>query len=72
LESLIDRTAIGIDERTAVLADNHGLAEVVGAGSAYFLNSKEAPSVCKRRVPLSFAGVRVRKLRAGERFRLIR
>ena len=59
---------MAIDERTAVLLDSDGTATVVGAGHAYFLHATEKPEICKPNVPLTFRGVSVRSLRAGERF----
>jgi cyanophycinase len=61
---------IGIDERTAVLVDPSGKAEVAGAGSAYFLRARHEPDVCRPGAPLTFRGVESRRLIAGERFDL--
>jgi cyanophycinase len=62
--------AIAIDERTAVLLALDGMATVVGAGSAYFLQATQNPETCKANRALSFRGVTVRSLRADERFNL--
>lgn len=59
---------IAVDERTAVLLDPDGMATIVGAGHAYFLQARKNPEICKVSVPLTFRGVSVRSLRAGERF----
>jgi cyanophycinase len=59
---------IAVDERTAVLLDPDGMATVVGAGHAYFLQATQRPETCKANVPLSFPGVSVRSLHAGEQF----
>ncbi len=59
---------LAIDERTAVLLDPDGQSTVVGAGHAYFLNSTQPPEVCKRDTPLTFRGITVHSLRAGEHF----
>jgi len=59
---------IAVDERTAVLLDPGGMATVVGSGSAYFLQATRNPERCKANIPLTFSGVAVRSLRAGERF----
>jgi len=59
---------VAIDERTAVLLDADGQATVVGAGHAYFLQSTRAPEVCKPDTPLTFRGVTVHSLKAGEHF----
>lgn len=60
--------AIGVDQRTAVLLDESGQAQVVGAGVVYFLRASHKPEVCKPGAPLTFHGIEVRRLRAGERF----
>lgn len=59
---------IAVDERTAVLLDPDGQSTVVGAGHAYFLSSTQPPEVCKPETPLTFRGVKVHSLRAGEHF----
>jgi cyanophycinase len=62
--------AMGVDERTAVLVDSSGQAEVVGAGSAYFLRATHKPEVCRPGASLTFDGIEMRHLRAGEQFNL--
>jgi cyanophycinase len=59
---------IAVDERTSVLLSPDGKAEVVGAGHAYFLQSTQAPETCKPGVPLTFRGVGVHALAAGQHF----
>jgi len=59
---------IAVDERTAVILEPSGVATVVGAGSAYFLEATQNPQICKANTPLTFRGVTVRSLRANERF----
>ena len=59
---------IAIDERTAVLLDADGQSTVVGAGNAYFLRSTQPPEICRRETPLTFRGIAVRSLHAGEHF----
>jgi cyanophycinase len=59
---------IAVDERTSVLLDPDGQATVVGAGHAYFLQSNEAPEVCKPGTPLTFRGIAAHSLAAGQRF----
>ena len=51
---------IAVDERTAVLLDPDGQAVVVGAGHAYFMESTQAPEVCKAATPLTFHGIAMR------------
>jgi len=59
---------IAVDERTAVLLDPGGTGTVVGAGSAYFLEATQNAETCKANTPLTFRGIAVRSLRAGEQF----
>jgi cyanophycinase len=59
---------IAVDERTSVLLEPDGQATVVGVGHAYFLQSTKPPDVCKPETPLTFQGIAVRSLAAGERF----
>ena len=54
-----------------ILLDPRGMATVVGSGSAYFLQATQSPGTCKPDKPLTFRGVAVRSLRAGERFDLL-
>jgi cyanophycinase len=57
--------AIGIDEATAVLVDANGHAEVVGKGSAYFLELAHQPDQCLPGKPLTLRNVTAYKLSAG-------
>jgi cyanophycinase len=66
LASQVRETAL--DERTAVLLEPDGTATVVGAGTAYFLQAMHLPETCKPNTPLTFRGVAVRSLRAGQKF----
>ena len=59
---------IAVDERTAVLLDPDGRSTVVGAGNAYFLSSTRGPDVCKPNTPLTFNGIALQALHAGEHF----
>lgn len=61
---------IGIDERTAVLVDTDGRADVIGHGAAYFLTPDSKPTVLKPGKPLSFPSIRVQKVVPGGRFNL--
>jgi cyanophycinase len=60
--------AIGVDQRTAVLLDESGQAQVAGAGVVYFLRATHKPEVCKPGAPLTFQGIEARRLRAGQHF----
>ncbi len=59
---------IAVDERTSVLLDPDGQAVVVGAGHAYFMDATHGPELCKASTPLTFRGIAVRSLTAGQRF----
>jgi cyanophycinase len=59
---------IAVDEHTALLLDRGGKGRVVGTGAAYFLRASGKPAVCKKRTPLAFAGVAVKRLQAGDTF----
>lgn len=59
---------IAIDQHTAVLLDPDGKAIVQGTGAAYFLAARKRAQVCKPGVPLTFSGVAVHKLKAGDPF----
>jgi cyanophycinase len=59
---------IAVDERTSALLDPDGQALVVGAGHAYFMAATHPPEVCKAGTPLTFRGIAVRSLAAGQRF----
>jgi cyanophycinase len=59
---------IAVDERTAVLLDHEGVGRVVGDGNVYFMQAAKRPEICRDGVPLTFRGVEVRSLRAGEIF----
>ena len=62
---------IAVDQGAGVLLEPGGIATVVGAGSAYFLQATENPETCKANTPLTFRGVTVRSLRADERFNVL-
>jgi cyanophycinase len=55
--------AIGVDQETAVLVRANGQAEVVGKGSAFFLELTQAPERCAPNQPLSVEGVRGYEIR---------
>jgi cyanophycinase len=62
---------VAIDEKSAVLVEADGRAAVVGSGrGAYFLRPTQAPSVCQRKVPLTFRDVSVYRAPSGARFNL--
>ncbi len=59
---------IAIDERTSALLDPDGQALVVGAGHAYFMAARHTPEVCRADTALTFRGIAVQSLAAGQRF----
>ena len=60
--------AIAIEQDAAVLLEPDGQAKVIGSGAAYFLEAKNSPAVCQRKVPLSFSGIRVHRSPSGTFF----
>lgn len=64
--------AIGIDQTTAFLLDPNGNGVVAGSGAAYFFEASGKPGTCRAGVPLTFTGISVSKLVAGEKFGLTR
>ncbi len=63
---------IGIDEKTAVLLDPNGHAQVVGHGEALFYEAVKKPEVCQSGEPLTFGPISVYALRSGESVNLQR
>ena len=61
---------IAVDEHTAVLVDRGGTGRVVGAGHVYFMRAGKRPVRCEKGVPLTFRGIEVRSLHAGQVFNL--
>jgi cyanophycinase len=62
---------IGIDEKTAVLVEADGHAQVVGQGDAHFYEASSKPQQCERGKPLTFKSVSERSVRAGDTFDLV-
>jgi cyanophycinase len=60
--------AIAIEQDAAVILEPDGQAKVIGAGAAYFLEAKSSPTVCQRRIPLSFSGITVHRALSGISF----
>ena len=61
---------IGVEERAAVLLDPDGKARVVGYGSAYFIDAKEADGPLQPGKPLSLGPFEVQKVAPGGSFYL--
>jgi cyanophycinase len=62
--------AIGVDEKTAVLVDPDGHAQVVGTGEAEFLEASGKPQLCVPGKPLTFGPVEDDPVHAGWTFDL--
>ena len=62
--------AIAVEEGAAVLLEADGQAKVIGAGPAYFLEAKDPPDICRRKIPLSVGGITVHRAPAGTSFNL--
>jgi cyanophycinase len=62
---------IAIDEKSAVLVEPDGKAEVIGSGKgAYFIDPTERPDLCAPRTPLTFGKISVFKAPTGAHFDL--
>ncbi len=62
---------VAIDEKSAVLVEADGKANVVGTGKgAYFLRPTKAPDVCEKGVSFTFQGIDVYRVKAGGHFDL--
>jgi len=61
---------ISIDERTALLIDDHGKGTVVGSSSAYFLQAPGGPQVCQSKTPLTYQNIDVYRIDASGSFNL--
>jgi cyanophycinase len=61
---------LGINEGTSVVVDRNGLATVMGAGPAYFVQGTHTPERCESGVPLSYTDYRIWRVAAGGQFNL--
>lgn len=59
--------AIAVDEDAAVLIEPDGQSKVVG-GTAYFMEAKNRPEVCRRKTPLQFKGIAAHRVTNGMTF----
>ncbi len=59
--------AIAVDEDAAVLIEPGGQAKVVG-GTAYFMEAKNRPEVCRRKTALQFKGIAAHRAASGMSF----
>jgi cyanophycinase-like exopeptidase len=62
--------AIAVSEETAVLIDARGNGQVVGTHNAYFIEAQGAPEVCSPGLPLTYRNVAVRRVGAGDSFKV--
>jgi cyanophycinase len=62
--------AIAVDEVASVEVDRHGLATVVGTGSAYFILADHAPETCVAGTPLTYSNYKIWKVAPGGTFNL--
>lgn len=66
-----DPREIAVDEKSAVLVESSGDAQVIGPGKgAYFMQVGTAPAVCKPGTPLTFHDIAVYHVPAQGRFNL--
>ena len=59
---------IGIDEQTALLVEPSGSATGVGVGNAYFVQAPGPAQLLASKVPLTYQGIAVHRVAAGETF----
>jgi cyanophycinase len=62
--------AIAVDEQTALLIDDSGVASVVGPGTAYFLRASGPAEDCAPSTPLTYMNIDVYRVTAGATFNL--
>ncbi len=65
--------AIGIDEKTSLLINQQGIAQVITndeKGSVYFILGDHQPEVCEPQRPISFSNYKIWRVRNGETFDL--
>jgi cyanophycinase-like exopeptidase len=53
---------LAVDERNAVLLDEHGRGTLVGQGAAYFMHPMHPPEMCKAGTPLTIRNIAVYKI----------
>jgi cyanophycinase-like exopeptidase len=62
--------AIAVEEGAAVLIEPDGESKIIGAGPAYFMETRNPPDVCRRKTSLSFTGVVVHRVPSGATFNI--
>ena len=61
---------VAVNERTSLVVDRNGLAQVFGDGPVYFVLGDHAPEVCQPGTPLTFSNFKIWKVPAGGAFDL--
>jgi cyanophycinase len=61
---------VGVNERTAVVVDQNGLATVLGEGPAYFILADHKPEVCKPKTSLTYKDYKIWRILEGSTFDL--
>jgi cyanophycinase len=59
---------VAVDEQTALLIDDGGVATVVGSSTAYFLQAPGLPQVCAAKTPLTYDNIAVQRIDASGTF----
>ena len=59
---------VGLDERTAMVIDETGRGVVWGRGAVYVVDADHAPAVCAANTPLTFEGLGLYRLTAGDTY----
>lgn len=59
---------IGVNERTSVIVDRDGKAHVIGAGPVFIVRGDHKPEICRKGEPLTWRGIKVWRINAGESF----
>src|SRR5271154_4860975 len=62
--------AIAVDQDAALLLEADGQAKIIGTGAAYFLEAANAPTICKRKTPLTIGAISVHRAPKGAQFNI--
>jgi cyanophycinase len=62
--------AIAVEENSALLLEPDGAAKIVGAGPVYFLEARNPPEICRKKIPLRTKGIVVHRAPSGASFNL--
>ncbi len=61
---------VAVNEKTSLVVDKNGLAQVMGNGPVYFVLGDHPPEVCNPGTPLTFSGFKIWKVQSGGVFDL--